>query len=95
MQVAEVSTPPLAVSKAMPAYPEQARKQGIEALVVVRFVVSENGQVEEPKILKGHPLFDDVVLSSVRTWTFQPATLEGKAVRMVRMVKIPFRLRHS
>lgn len=95
VQVAEVSTPPIPVSKTMPAYPEDARKQGIEALVLVKFVVSESGQVEDPKIIKGHPLFDDVVLSSVRSWTFQPATLEGKAVRMVRMVKIPFRLKHS
>jgi protein TonB len=95
MQVAEVSTPPVPVAKSMPGYPEDARKQGIEALVVVKFVVSENGQVEEPRIVKGHPLFDDVVLASVRGWTFQPATLEGRPVRMVRMVKIPFRLKHS
>ena len=92
---AETATPAVAVSKAMPAYPEDARRQGIEALVVVKFVVSENGAVEEPKIVRGHPLFDAAVLSSVRTWTFQPATLEGRAVRAVRMVKIPFRLKHS
>lgn len=95
LQIAELATPPVPVSKAMPAYPEDARKQGIEALVVVKFVVSEAGQVEEPRIVRGHPLFDRVVLDSVRTWTFQPATLDGRAVRMVRMVKIPFRLKHS
>ncbi len=93
MQVAEVSTPPVPVAKTMPAYPEDARKQGIEALVVVKFVVGEDGRVEEPKVVKGHPLFDEIVLAAVRTWTFQPATLEGRPVRMVRMVKIPFRLK--
>jgi outer membrane biosynthesis protein TonB len=40
-------------------------------------------------------MFDDVVLASVRTWTFSPATLEGKPVRVSRLVKIPFRLKHS
>ncbi len=95
LQVSEVSTPPVPRSKNMPAYPEEARKQGIEALVVVKFVVGEEGQVEDVKIVKGHPLFDDVVLAAVRQWSFEPATLEGKAVRMVRMVKIPFRLKHS
>ncbi|HVJ92772.1 MAG TPA: TonB family protein [Labilithrix sp.] len=93
VQVAEVSTQPIPISKAMPAYPEDARKQGVEALVVVKFIVTETGQVEDAKVIKGHPLFDDVVLANVRTWTFQPATIEGKPVRMVRMVKIPFRLR--
>ncbi len=93
VQVAEVSTAPVPMAKAMPAYPEDARKQGIEALVVVKFVIGEDGRVEEPKIVKGHPLFDEIVLAAVRTWTFQPATIEGRAVRMVRMVKIPFRLK--
>lgn len=79
----------------MPAYPDDARKQGIEALVVVKFVVGEDGEVSDVKIVKGHPLFDEVVLASVRSWSFEPATLDGKPVRMARMVKIPFRLKHS
>lgn len=95
VQIAEVSTAPVPIAKAMPAYPEEARRQGIEALIVVKFVVTEDGRVEEPKIVKGHPLFDEAVLATVRDWTFQPATLEGKNVRMARMVKIPFRLKHS
>lgn len=95
LQVAEVSTPPVPRSKSMPAYPEEARRQGIEALIVVKFVVTADGRVEDARIVKGHPLFDDAVLASVRDWTFEPATLDGQAVRMVRMVKIPFRLKHS
>lgn len=95
LQVAEVSTPPVPRSKVMPAYPDDARKQGIEALVVVKFIVEEDGQVADVKIVKGHPLFDEIVLAAVRTWSFEPATLEGKPVRMARMVKIPFRLKHS
>lgn len=79
----------------MPAYPDDARKQGIEALVVVKFVVGEDGEVSDVKIVKGHPLFDEVVLAAVRSWSFEPATLDGKPVRMARMVKIPFRLKHS
>ena len=77
----------------MPAYPEDARKQGIEAVVVVKFVVTEDGRVEDIKIVKGHPLLDEIVLASVRTWTFTPGTLDGKAVRVARMVKIPFKLK--
>lgn len=93
LQIAEVSQPPVALSKAMPAYPEGARTQGIEALVIVKFVITETGEVERITIVKGHPLFDDVVLRAVRSWTFRPALLEGKPVRMARMVKIPFRLK--
>lgn len=93
MQVAEVSTPATIISKTMPAYPEEARKQGIEAVVVVKLIIDEAGRLEDVKIAKGHPLFDDVVLAAIRTWTFEPATLEGKPVRMAKLVKIPFRLK--
>ncbi len=95
LQIAEVPTPPVPLSRTMPAYPEEARKQGIEAVVVVKFVIGDSGKLEDVKVVKGHPLFDAVVLSAVRDWTFEPATLAGKAVRMARMVKIPFRLKHS
>jgi protein TonB len=93
MQVAEVSTAPVPITKSMPAYPEDARKQGIEAVVVVKFIVTETGEVLEPKVVKGHPMFDSLVLDAVRTWTFRPATLDGMPVRMARLVKIPFRLK--
>jgi len=45
----------------------------------VKFVVGDSGQVEDVKIVKGHPLFDEVVLAAVRGWTFEPATARGQA----------------
>lgn len=93
MQIAEVATQPIARAKAMPAYPDDARRQGIEAVIVVKFVVTEAGAVDDVKILRGHPLFDAAVLAAVRLWTFEPATIDGKVVRTARMVKIPFRLK--
>ena len=53
----DLHTPPVPLAKGMPAYPDDARKQGIEAVVVVKFVVGDNGQVEDVKIVKGHPLY--------------------------------------
>jgi protein TonB len=93
LQVAEVSTPAMITSKTLPAYPEDARKQGIEAVVVVKLIIDEAGRLEEMRIAKGHPLFDEVVLAAIRTWTFEPATLDGRPVRMAKLVKIPFRLK--
>ena len=89
----ENPTPPVAIRKPMPAYPEEARKQGIEAVITVKFTVTEEGTVEDVAIVKGHDLFDAVVKAMVATWTFHPATLEGRPMRMRRLAKIPFRLR--
>lgn len=92
-QIAEVTTPPVAQTRNMPAYPEDARRAGVDMVVVVKFVVGETGQVEDVKILEGHPLLDRAVVEAVRAWRFTPGTLDGKPVRVVRKMKIPFHLR--
>jgi len=92
-QVVEVTTPPVAIRRSMPSYPEEARKQGIEAVVVVKFVVTETGDVEDIKIVSGHPMLDAAVIAALRTWRFNPGTLDGKVVRVVRKMKFPFHLR--
>lgn len=94
-QIAEVTTPPVALARSMPAYPEEARKQGIDMVVVVKFVVTENGDVEDVKIVSGHPLLDPTVIDTVKAWKFTPGTLDGKRVRVARKMKFPFHLRTS
>ncbi len=92
-QVAEVTTAPVAISKTMPSYPDEARKQGVDTVVIVKFVVTENGDVEDVTVVRGHPTLDAVVVQAVTTWKFTPGTLDGTRVRVVRLMKFPFHLR--
>ncbi len=86
---------PVPLEKPMPAYPKEARVQGIEAIIVVSYWVEVDGSVSDVRVMPshGHPLFDAAVLESVRAWKFTPASLEGKPLRMRRQSKIPFKLR--
>ena len=72
---------------------EEARKQGVDMVVVVKFIVTETGDVEDIKILSGHPTLDAAVIEAVKAWRFTPGTLDGKPVRVVRKIKFPFHLR--
>jgi protein TonB len=92
-QITEVSTPPVALEKRMPSYPEEARKNGIDAVVVVKFIVTEVGQVSDIVVLSGHPALDPTVIASLMTWRFSPGTLDGKPVRVARKMKFPFHLK--
>ncbi len=83
---------PVAISRHTPKYPEAAREQGVEATVVVRFVVGPDGSVERVKIIKGHPLLDSAVTAAVRSWRFKPGTYDGHPVAMWRSARFPFRL---
>ena len=89
----DAATPPQAVANPQPAYPEDARRQSIEATVTVKFVVTESGEVTAVQIVRGHPLFDAAVLAAVRTWRYRPAVHEGRPIRVYRVAKIPFRIR--
>jgi protein TonB len=61
-------------------------------VIVVKFVVTESGDVTGVTIVRGHPLFDAVVLATVKTWKYKPALVAGKPVAVFRVAKIPFRI---
>ncbi|WP_437720672.1 energy transducer TonB [Sorangium sp. So ce861] len=87
----ENGTPPVALSNPQPSVPEAALSAGIEATVVVRFVVTETGEVTNVTIVRGHPLFNDTVLATVKAWRYKPAIAEGRPVSVWRTV--PFRFK--
>ena len=92
-QASELIAPPRALARALPRFPEEARRAGVLATVTVRYVVREDGSVTDVVIVRGHPLLDAEVVRAVSAWRFAPATLEGRPVRVVRFAKLPFRPR--
>jgi periplasmic protein TonB len=93
IQLPENATAPVALSNPQPSYPEQARGAGVEATVVVKFVVTEAGDVTNVVIVRGHPLFDEAVLSAIRSWRYKPALFEGRPIPVYRVVRIPFKIK--
>ena len=58
-----------------PPYPQVARKQGWEGVVVLRIIVGTGGDVENvtTQTSSGHPALDESAAQSVKTWRFSPA----------------------
>jgi protein TonB len=78
---------------AQPEYPESARTTGQEAKVVLKIVVEADGRVGRIQVLKGEEPFVSAALSVVRTWTYEPATLDGAPITVFKIVNITFSLR--
>jgi len=75
-------------------YPVEARRNGIQGMVVVQFVVGTEGQVEDPVVLRSaHPLLDAAALAAVRGSRFTPGVQDGVPVRVLFAVPIQYRLR--
>ncbi len=75
-------------------YPEQARQEGIQGTVVVRFLVDKNGKVSEPQVISGvNPMLDNEALRVVSLLPdFEPALYNGKPTDYYLVLPIAFRL---
>jgi protein TonB len=86
--------PPVLLERVAPDYPEVARKAGIQGIVILQAVIGTAGQVEELRLTKSvFAALDEAALRAVRRWRYRPATLNGRAVRVLLSVTAEFRLR--
>ena len=58
----------------------EARRGGIEGILLVRCVISASGTVEACEVLEGLPLADAAVLGALQGRQYRPARIAGRAV---------------
>ena len=82
---------PALVHRVEPDYPDAARRAHVQGVVILDAVITSTGEVEEVRVLKSvNPLLDDAAARAVRQWTYRPATLDGRAVRVRLTVTVTF-----
>lgn len=85
-------TPPVAISKPAPPYPQMLLKTKMRATVIVRCIIDKNGRVRDAEVIKSAPIaaFDQSVLNTVTTWRYKPGSLNGVAVETYLNVTVNF-----
>lgn len=74
-------------------YPDKAREAGIEGRVVVQFIVTENGDVEDARVVRGiGGGADEEALRVIREAKFTPGVQRGRNVRVQFALSINFDL---
>ena len=90
----EVDTKPRKVSGNSPSYPSDRAprlRSGERVSVVLMFVVTESGEVQDIRVMESAgKAIDDVVLSAVKTWRYEPATKRGTKVKVRTAFKQTF-----
>ncbi|MFZ4619526.1 MAG: energy transducer TonB, partial [Bacteroidota bacterium] len=83
---------PVAISSPSPAYPDIARRSGIEGTVFVKMWVTKDGSVRTAEVVKSSSeLFDQAALDAARRWKFTPAIMNNGPVSV--FVTVPFKFR--
>jgi len=84
---------PVAIARSAPPYPEAARKMRIEGVVLVEAVIDEAGNVADARVLKDIGMgCGQAAVEAIRTWRYEPATLNGRPVSVYLEVRVSFRL---
>lgn len=87
---------PTVVSQITPAYPELAKKAGVEGLVYLQVQIDKEGRVGEVKTIRcdqPNQGFEEAASEAVKKWTFKPALHNGQPVEAT--VTIPFMFKLS
>lgn len=78
------------VHKVQPVYPAEARRMHVEGNVVIDAMVTEQGLVEDLKLVSGDPLLAPAALDAVRRWRYAPYSLNGKPIPKPTRITISF-----
>jgi len=73
-----MSVPPKQTKYVRPEYPADAKRAGIQGVVVVSAVVEERGKVILVRVVESIPALDQAAVDAVRQWEFTPLRQEYK-----------------
>ena len=92
--LAGVDRPPKRIAGALPRMPSWARRRGLEGTVVLRFIVTAQGDVTDIHVsrIEGDERFGREAARTVTTWRFDPATRRGRPVPCWCFQKVNFKL---
>jgi protein TonB len=70
-------TRPQQIAGAAPQYSREAIAARVEGKVIVRCIITIDGQVRDCKVIKGVPILQDIVLDSLRQSRYTPVSYQG------------------
>jgi len=83
---------PRKIKDVAPRYPAIAQASRVEGVVILEAVISEDGSVQDVRVLRSKALLDDAAVEAVRQWRFTPTLLGGQPVPVVMTVTVSFNL---
>ncbi|HEY2381326.1 MAG TPA: TonB family protein [Terriglobia bacterium] len=92
VRVASTLRAPTLIRKVPPVYPQLARDNHIEGVVVLEATINKDGIVENLNVVNGHPLLIPAAIEAVKQWVYKPVLLNGEPVGTVTTVTVNFAL---
>ncbi len=80
------------VTKVTPPYPPMAKMARVQGSVVLQAVISKKGNIENLRVISGHPMLVQAALDAVKQWRYRPYLLNGEPVEVETQITVNFSL---
>jgi periplasmic protein TonB len=92
VRVSEKVMKVLLTKKVTPEYPDEARNKHITGSVVMKALISQEGDVQKLIVLSGDPLLVASAVEAAKQWKYKPYLLQGQPVEVETQITMIFSL---
>jgi TonB family protein len=92
MQLSPAAAEGSLLQRVEPDYPEAARQQNIQGIVVLEVHIAADGTVQDVQVVRGPPILAQAGSEAVKQWKFKPRLVNGNPVEMQTTVTLNFRM---
>lgn len=80
------------LEKTVPQYPAIAKAARIQGTVVLQATISQNGLIQNLRVISGPPMLQQAAIDAVRSWRYKPYLLNGEPVEVETTINVVFNL---
>jgi TonB family protein len=92
MPIASGMASGLLIRKVSPVYPVDARRKGIEGVVILRAVIDKDGRISQLSVVSGPKELAGPATGAVQQWRYRPYMLNGEPVQVQTEIQVNFQL---
>jgi protein TonB len=92
VRVSQGVTQGLLVHQVRPTYPPLAKTARIQGSVLLQAEISKAGDIQNLRVISGHPMLIQAALEAVKQWKYRPYYLNGEPVEVETQITVNFSL---
>ncbi len=92
VRVSQGVTQGLIIRRVQPTYPPLARSARIQGTVLLQAEISKTGDIQNLRLISGHPMLAPAAIEAVKQWKYKPYILNGEPVEVETQITVNFTL---
>jgi len=92
VRISQGVTRGMVISKTEPKYPKIALAARVTGVVLLKAVISKEGEIRELEVVSGHPLLVPAAIEAVKQWRYRPYLLNGEPVEVETNISVTFQI---